>query len=492
MKRTANNMKRAFSPFKISIIIVLSCLLLSSCQATPEENYVVSRADETVYQNNESKVVPVENADINDTWNWKEFSYQDSFQGADGKAHVNVDLSGKYLDDPVPVLRISHHTLTPEDLKQAAEKLMPSDNYYNPAKLIEPEILQSWIDDATQRITKAKYNTDLSEEKRDKVMKNAELDLEFFTDLKKQMRYDPNAAATDWQMHYTKEGFFDHERTSIGEEGDGPKELRIRTALNENGTFGFMQAFDMTGNSFRSNELEYIKANTYASRGFCFGERDVSGDKANTSVEASKMVTEKLKELGYEMHVVAISDEGYLSFFPTYFGINYLGKQIQSEYAEEHQAEWAYAQVSGDEIYHIKWINISDVVVENDNLPLISKDDALSLFKKYMQTIYTGAHAACAGEAIPEDLLDEAQSVRIDVNRMEFGYIRIPIEEKPTEYRLVPSWVFYGQSYLEYVDGEEMPVFTDDANPGIAKGQVLMVVNAIDGSYIEAERETFV
>ena len=475
-------------------LTVLLCLVLCSCKATPNEDYVVSRADESIYQNEESTVVPVKEVEIDSRWNWKEFTYQDTFQGADGKAQINVDISGVYLDDPVPVLRISHHTMSSEDLKRVAEQLMPSDAYYNPAKLVEPEILQSWIDDAARRITKAKYNTDLSEEKRNKVVRNAELDLECFTELKEKMNYDSDLAVTDWKMHNSGENYFDLERRETSEDASGAKELRIRTALDENGDFGFMQIFDVTGENSRSNEMEYIKSNTYSSRGFCFGERDISRDIANakTSIEASKMIKEKLKELGFDMHVVAISDGGYISFFPTYFGINYLGKQTQSEYSEEHQAEWAYAQVSGDEIYHIKWINISDAVVENDKIPLISKAEALTLFKKYMQTVYTGAHAACAGdEVIPEEILDEAKAVRIDVSRMEFGYVRIPIKDEPTEFRLVPSWVFYGQSTLEYENGEEMPVLSEDANPGIAKGQILMVVNAVDGSYIEAERESF-
>ena len=89
-------------------LTVLLCLVLCSCKATPNEDYVVSRADESIYQNEESTVVPVKEVEIDSRWNWKEFTYQDTFQGADGKAHVNVDISGKYLDDPVPVLRISH------------------------------------------------------------------------------------------------------------------------------------------------------------------------------------------------------------------------------------------------------------------------------------------------------------------------------------------------------------------------------------------------
>ena len=477
-------------------LTVLLCLVLCSCKATPNEDYVVSRADESIYQNEESTVVPVKEVEIDSRWNWKEFTYQDTFQGADGKAQINVDISGVYLDDPVPVLRVSHHSLTAEDLKEKAKVLMPAEEYYNPAKLIEPEILQSWIDDASHRITKAKYNTKLTEDKREKVIKDAELDLAYYTELKQKTDYNPENAISEWQLHDASEHFFDVRREDPDTTA-GPKELRIRTAIDENGNFGFMQIFDVSGKSFQSNELEYYKANEYSSRGFCFGSRDTTKDPNNkmTEEEILEKVNHKLKEAGFYMHPSAVLGGDYdmtIWYYPTYVGIDYLCSQVWSNYEVEHQPERLYVQIKGDEIYHLKQICATDAVVENDKLPLISKDEALSLFKKYMQTVYTGAHAASAdGDYIPEEMLEEAKAVRIDVSRMEFGYVRIPIKDEPTEFRLVPSWVFYGQSTLEYENGEELSLYTLDANPGIAKGQILMVVNAIDGSYIEAERESY-
>ena len=457
---------------RITLSCLLSvCLLLCACQATPEEDFVIGQIDESIYDNNGAEMIPVKEAEGYGSWNWKEFSYQDSFQGADGKAHINVDISGEYLEDPVPVLRVSHHTLTVDDLKEAAGVLMPAETYYDPTKLIDSEILRSWI--------KSGVNTGTYE----KLLEEQDGSIDRFE--------------TDWLTHSGSENYYSLEYGPDKDQSGISKTLFIRTASNEKGDFGFMQFLDVTGESFRSNELEYCKANGYSNRGFCFGVRDKNKDPKNTITrsEAEKQIKEQLKDLGLQMHASAsFGGESGMTIwcYPSYFGIDYLCSQTWSEYAVEHRPECLYVNIRGDEIYHLKQICVTDVVIENDKLPLITKDEVLTLFKKYMQTVYTGAHAASAGdEVIPEEMLDEAKEVRIEVGRMQFGYARIPIKDEPTEFRLVPSWVFYGQSYLVYENGEEMPVFSEEANPGIAEGQILMVVNAIDGSYIQAQRESY-
>ena len=489
-------MKRCILKALLLVTLSVSCVINSACQATPDEDFVVSHADEKDYENKNGTVVPVQEAENDNEWNWKEFTYKDSFQGADDKVQINVDINGRYLDVKIPVLRISHHSFTADDLKRKASALMPADSYYDPVKLLEPEIIQSWIDEADARIVKAKYNSDLTNAEKEKIIEQAETAKKQYTDMKENGKYEPEKSVTDWKTHNTGEHYYSLERKPNPDK-TGTEELFIRTKKDEDGNFGFMQFSDSNGSSFRANEMEFYKANEYYSRGFCYGVRDISKDPNNTMTtgDALKAVDAKLKNAGFDMHIAAILGGDFgrtFWYYPTYLGIDYLCMQKQSEYAEEHRPECLYVQMKGDEIYHLKQICATDVVVENDKLPLLSKDEVLSAFKKYMQTIYTRSFAANSGESIyPDEMLEDANQIRTEVSRMSFGYVRIPIEDKPTEFRLVPAWVFYGQTYLYFEGQESKKVFHEVANPGIADGQILMVVNAIDGSYIEAEREMF-
>ena len=450
-------------------IVLTVCLCLSACQATPEEDFVIGKIDESIYQNGGAEMVPVKEAQGYGPWNWKDFTYQDSFEGADGKAEIEVNLSGRYLDGKVPVLRVSHHTVTVEDLKAAAAVLMPADKYYDPTKLIDPEILESWIREGLNAVT--------------------------YREMLENMENGSSEQETDWQTHPSSENYYSLEYHPDKEETDDTN-LFIRTLSDENGNFGFLEFGDFTGPEFCSNELEYYKANGYLSRGFCFGSRDKNKDPKNTLTreEEAEKVIEKLRELGLEMHPSSLSggESGMmLWFYPSYLGIDYLCAQVQSPYVQEHRPECLYVEVRGDEVFHLKRICASDAVIEKDSLELISQEKALAAFKKYMQTVYTGVNAANSGIPVfPDQMVEDADSVRVEVNRMQFGYVRIPIENEPQEFRLVPAWVFYGQSYIDY-EGETHKVFEYYANPGIANDQILMVVNAVDGSYIEAEREMF-
>ncbi len=449
-----------------AVCILIFILLLSACRERMEEDH--SSAVEQSYDDGGLSSDPSDEAEDRDTDGWKTFTWQDSFYGADGKAEIHVDITGRYPKEEVPVLRLTHHSRTVGDLKKAASILMPAETYYDPTKLIEPEILQSWV-----RNDKNSHR---------------------FDDLPEEINSDPAAAETDWQMHPSSENYYSLIMTAEDERSnDG--ELAVRTARDGDGNFGFMRIYDNSGSTFWKNELEYYKADGYQTNGLCYGVRDKNKDPKNmlTKEETLEMVQKKLDELHAGMHTAKISGgpSGRTMWcYPTYFGIDYLCMQLQKEDVQ-YRPECILVEVRGDEIYHLRWFNAADVAIENEVPVLLSKEEAMDAAKKQMQESFTGAGAADGGIGLyTEDIVQESENIRIDVTRMEFGYVRTAVEDEPSEFRLVPAWVFYGRSVMEY-RGEVLPVITGDANPGLAKGQILMVISAVDGSRITANRESF-
>ena len=504
-------MNRLIKKYKYMPALLIVVLVFSACQPTPDENYVVSRIDDKIYENSQSTMTVIEETANEYGWKWKELNYSDSFQGADERVLAEIDITdGKYLDGTVPVLRVLHHDYTAEDLKTAAQVLMPAEKYYDPTKLIEKETMQAWIDDVNKSITKARYNSELDKEDKDRAIAAAEEDIVYYTELMKQIGEQPDAAETDWQMKKIGEDYYTLRRDRTVEEAGSAYELRIREERREDGTFGFMDFTTISNDTFRANEMEFCLADRYAKSGSCYGIKNREDATNTMSVEqAQQMARGKLEEIGLDMHPVSMTGgkNGIkLIYYPTYMGLDYITMQKQSEYVEDHTPEWLYIMLHGDQIDYLKRINAQDVMIENSELTMITKEEALANLKKYIQIVYTGDSSIANATTLAPEIIETATNVRLEINDMHFGYVRIPIEDNPREFRLVPSWVFYGNVYLKFDETtrkeleeelfwdfrgtDEMCVF-GSSNPGVSDGHIMMVINAVDGSYIEHQAEIF-
>ena len=474
------------------LMMSVICLLFVSCKPTPAEIQVSKKMSEKDYLSEGQEMISLEQANVTGEWRWKDFRYKTSFYSVDGNVVINVDITGEYLDEPVPVLRLSHHDTTIDDVKAVAQAFMPDERYYDPRKLIEKEILQSWIKEEKRMMLPSNYYSDMPKEQVERCVRNAEENAAFYEELQKSTEYDPNKAVTDWTIRKAEDNYYDIRRDSTTEERNPSYEFRIRTEKKDTGYFGFIQMTNASTESFCSSELEYCNAVTYPYVGGCYAPA-YSGDDAGQIVEhgsALQDAQKKISLMGRDMYLAAKSESNNIDtfwFLPTYFGIERIAAQQESEYSQEHMTERLYVRVSADGVYHMKLINAADVRIESQSFPLISKEEAISAFEKYMKTVYTASHILESEQMIAEEDLEDVHDIRIDVNELRFGYCRIPVEDRPQEYRLVPAWVFCGRIHYQHAgilyEGS-YPSF-----PGVSDNEILMTINALDGSYIETMHE---
>lgn len=73
--------------------------------------------------------------------------------------------------------------------------------------------------------------------------------------------------------------------------------------------------------------------------------------------------------------------------------------------------------------------------------------------------------------------LEDTYHIKVEIDRISFGYTRLDFKDDMYRYKLVPVWDFFG-TYYYYRDGELVGSYTDDYNS-------LLTINAIDGTVID-------
>lgn len=73
--------------------------------------------------------------------------------------------------------------------------------------------------------------------------------------------------------------------------------------------------------------------------------------------------------------------------------------------------------------------------------------------------------------------LEDTYHIKIDIDRISFGYTRLDFKDDMYRYKLVPVWDFFG-TYYYYRDGELVGSYTEDYNS-------LLTINAMDGTIID-------
>lgn len=198
-----------------------------------------------------------------------------------------------------------------------------------------------------------------------------------------------------------------------------------------------------------------------------------------------------------------------MTFVPTYEGIAVRDMSpfhnSGSEHGINHFYENISVNVSNEMITYFNWSNpMEQVEEENDDVATISFKEATEIFEKQMAIEYTigkltrsdmedsdfesfaddeenkvyyEALKGAYGEY--EEYLAQIESGDIHITDIELKLMRIRIEDRPGEYRMVPAWIFLGYEELHFKDGKSK---LQEPEPGHLYPYA--VINAIDGSVI--------
>ena len=170
------------------------------------------------------------------------------------------------------------------------------------------------------------------------------------------------------------------------------------------------------------------------------------------------------------------------TFTPVYGGIAQLyAPEARNDNLMTMEGVYMYEQ-AWDYEYSLKWpANFVQVYVDdsglaeffeyspakiieqvNDNVAMLPFDDIFESFKKniFYSSVWTSG---------------SLRRLKINIERIEFGMIRVPMKDDPDVFYMVPAWQFIGSRKEIAISGN---------TPRNESGKTFLVLNAIDGSVI--------
>ncbi len=155
------------------------------------------------------------------------------------------------------------------------------------------------------------------------------------------------------------------------------------------------------------------------------------------------------------------------------------------EYAQkwdyEYNMKWPaqYVQVLVDDSGIVQFWGFSPTKITqtvNENVAMQSFDE---IFERFKKNIFYSSVWAYSG----------LEEVNINIDKIVFGMIRVPVKDKPGTYYMIPAWQFVGsKTEIRVPLPDDLPPElkeTADVSDYTESGKTFLVLNALDGSIID-------
>jgi len=464
-----NNQKH-YQLMVLLVVLLTMSSLLTACQPTPQEEVVVDmrELEEKITQQMHTSLPNISPNDITDAKNngrivWSETN---ELNGID--VTFKIDAQKPDISVNVPVVVIEPESFNLEFAKNAAEFFLGKN------KLFVGEFTKEDISMARVIFERALHNMKVDDES---------------MDIKGYLEFMDERYENSREQNIPGEISFQHE--------DGCEYMHLKTYPNNEVMSDFWITNDDSLNFFRYHKDDY-----FFSQYFMQSEEMGSGVQAKgcemSYNEAQQLADEVVNKVysksdaasGLALQSIRLFDikneieialnendetdkQGYAFIYtrkyhkeiPTLIidGIT-VGETdeqgFEPEYREAYCQEYAYVLVDDSGVVLSGYISPSKVIgVKNDNVAVISFEDAIDIFKKniFYQNIWA------------------FNSVTLCVNKIEFGFVRLPVKDNIKQYMMVPAYNFVGGSENNV---EEIGLNLSETNKSI------LLINAVDGSII--------
>ncbi len=448
---------KAVTALSLAIVLLLSAVLLTACQPTPEKPVVAQRAE--IEEKIEATVAPVEKYNAPKTWTDKV-----DMKGSPVEVIINAAVHVPDVDS-FPIYKAEKASFTQNMIDSLMDEFVQGRNVF-------------FID---YQETKAELEDHLVEAKRGQLIDGEYVMTEdakaAIEDLQKRIDEAPETVdrseqyMTDFTLKEDGSGF--HGTVELGDKGFGS----VSASANE---------FSFTNGWYPAPESQLVQQ---------FG-KGVEGDMKISEDEAIKAAQSCLEKFGIDYVVPAIIEKalfypmkslnanagevdavskGYLIEY-----VRHVNKVVTEPYKPQghhtgeeftYTAPWTpesikiYVDEDGN-VQHFEWRNplkLTDLVSEN--APLMDFDDMKEKIKE--QLFYT-----CSFFKGYEDM-------SVEVDDIDLKMALISVKNHPEEAMYVPAW------YISYV--RKLPVnYTDDFGNHITEQEddAYIVLDAVDGGSV--------
>ena len=468
--------------FKYLIFLICVIMLTTACQPTPEKEIIIGKNDGGLEEKIFATPIPTgHNANgisetDDDKIKWEETTGVNSENPELVRSvtiTVNVNAEKDAQPNMIPVVSIRPDTFSLEFAENAAQFFFHNEYY-----------------DGTR--TKPDYLTEMTVIKQ--AMQNSELPEYQKENLKEYFKYAEECYSAAPENN--KPGSIKYVQTKYGEE------ILLKSYPGNNCISEML-----VGNSSKSNTLFYyiidnfkydylelgLRYNGIPARGMKFSYDDAK-DLAQSAVrrlcpnDFQFQYAELAKKMSLyeEDSIIKDSDQAYVFYFTRcYEGIGTLHTEMASftgtddppeeEYIEPWPREVVKVTVDDTGINRFFWICPSIVIkTVNSNVATLPFEEIFEIFKKHI--FYSSLWA----DWYTKDII-------IDIEKVEFGMVRIQSQDDLNTYIMVPAWNFVGHKTHTYTGPDEESIATSNITDSATKS--FMCINAIDGSIIDITKQ---
>ena len=491
------------------LYVLLVASLFSGCQAAPDTAVVVGKNDGVFESALNSSAEPVENA------NTETFSYTNTFTSTDGKIEFNInDNSIEYSGNPMPVLRVTPHSITPEEAKTVYTALFGDTPAYEDTRFemtkseIEEEILYfqrtSDYDYIVEETEKEYEGSAISEAEKEEIIQfrlESRLEsLAMYEELYKTAKDEIEIKECQWTFYP-----WSHYMPSIANDENLNKTQCIEAMLEYNEIPFYFSVTNRDSDDYR---VQWIKASGISApmdlaekeefdkfmieQGFYMKEEPTEEQVKNVKEIALDYI-EKMDIGEWEIAECSAVYYGYyegyyidMTLMPIYNGIPVTNlPQLnaitgQEEYDSNYYYEKIRFMFSNDgRLMVFDYMGALDVVeVPNESVAVMSFDEMTERIETQLSLDDIGMYQLFGDDPnAPEELTTD--KVVMDITDMEFGFARTKVKDERFDFYLVPSVTLSGSYTMYNESGEALYTYpeTNLATP-------ILVLNLVDGSVI--------
>lgn len=481
----------------ISLVLAFFC---SGCQDNPENVSVVNK--DSAEMDVSSVAVSPEMHAPDAT---EEISVASDFLSTDGSVSFQVNINKIIPIYNMPVVQVESHALTAEDAKRVAYALFPDAVFYEaePARdynYSKDEIqakIQRWSYYANETALRDLYG----EQKFGSAVDVIKDYIEQYTEMYETAPQDNPHTPCQWEMRKTSNYLIPAgELIGVDISNDNDE---ISTQFTYNGIPYYYTAATRDKDDFKVNMISVsindgLSPSNIDSRIFraqlCRTEKP-GLDQVNSARANAEEILSKLNMGDWQIDECYIGngfyshpDEYviYVNAVPTFNSVPVLRRpqltSLRNENgyaASEYYTEANFEFAPTGELISFKLytpLDIQSVVTEN--AVIMSMEDIMERAQKLLSL--TDAYSYGFGSLL--EYVEENVECSIVVSDVEFGLSRIKVPDQDNCYYYVPSILLKGWPECVGTESETVYYYSDDP-------ETLMVINALDGSVINATNE---
>ena len=424
-------------------LMIVTSLLLSGCQATPDQDIVANKNDQQTEQSKAESAA--ESTEDTDAEKVVSEGYSESFASDSGDVTINIQVD-QVKARPIPVMQAEAQDISVDDVKRWSKAFFGTteDVYEGTSQMTKSEIQKAilWrqqrINDKDRLITEEGY----TEEAAEAVIQSYQEEIDNLKANYESAPEDDERQKTDWTFHPAS---YYREMAEAGGDEDWSnldKTDKLKVIGDCDGKMAYVSASNRSTPDYQLHSIMFYWDDEQA--GLTDGEWVVNA-------------------------VWAIGNQWRIQYVPSidqipcvYSTIDYTADDTYASNLDYEQIDFS---VTDDQIVSAEWDTPMKVTsADSQTSELKSFDELYDAFKTYMK-VSTSVSSLGLME-------DDSEDAAVNITKIQQMYCRVKEKNTDNTYQYVPVYAFLGKTS---VSG------TEDTNDSI-----FCLINAIDGTIINA------